>query len=31
LLTTRPSLVYYIRAIEEELGVKVNFDLVKTK
>ncbi|WP_232074084.1 hypothetical protein [Spirosoma aureum] len=31
LLTTRPSLVYYIRAIEEELQVKVNFDLVKTK
>ncbi|ADB41884.1 hypothetical protein [Spirosoma linguale] len=23
--------IYYIRAIEEELGVKVNFDLVKTK
>jgi len=31
LLTTRPSLVYHIRAVEEELGVKVNFDLVKTK
>lgn len=25
------STIYYIRAIEEELGVKVNFDLVKTK
>jgi CRISPR/Cas system Type II protein with McrA/HNH and RuvC-like nuclease domain len=31
LLMTRPSLLYFIRAIEEELGVKVNFDLVKTK
>ncbi|GAB4023021.1 hypothetical protein GCM10028808_72270 [Spirosoma migulaei] len=30
LLKTRPSLVYYIRALEEELGIKVNFDLVKT-
>lgn len=30
LLITRPSLVYFIRALEEELNVKVNFDLVKT-
>lgn len=30
LITTRPSLVYFIRALEEELGIKVNFDLVKT-
>ncbi|GAB3952553.1 hypothetical protein GCM10028805_34800 [Spirosoma harenae] len=29
LVMTRPSLVYFIRAIEEELQVKVNFDLVK--
>jgi hypothetical protein len=31
LLITKPSLVYYIRAIEEELNVKVNFDLLTTK
>ena len=30
LLGTRPSLIYFIRAIEEELQVKVNFDLMKT-
>ncbi len=26
-----PEGVYFIRAIEEELNVKVNFDLIKTK
>ncbi|MCC5613269.1 hypothetical protein LC612_42975 [Nostoc sp. CHAB 5834] len=31
LLITKPSLVYFIRAVEEELNVKVNFDLLKTK
>ncbi|SOD88207.1 hypothetical protein [Spirosoma fluviale] len=31
LLITDPDGLYFIRAIEEELGVKVNFDLVKTK
>ena len=30
LIMMRPSLVYFIRALEEELQVKVNFDLVKT-
>ncbi len=30
LLLIRPNLVYFIRAIEEELDVKVNFDLLKT-
>lgn len=30
LLVTKPSLVYFIRALEEELNVKVNFDLLKT-
>ena len=30
LLMTKPSLVYFIRALEEELNVKVNFDLLKT-
>lgn len=29
LLTTRPSLVYFIRALEEELNVTVNFDLLQ--
>lgn len=31
LLQTDPDGLYFIRAIEEELNVKVNFDLVKTK
>lgn len=31
LLLLYPEGVYFIRAIEEELGIKVNFDLVKTK
>lgn len=31
LLITRPSLVYHIRAFEEELNVKVNFDLLEIK
>lgn len=31
LLTTRPSLVYFIRAVQEELNVKVDFDLIKHK
>ncbi|GAB3785076.1 hypothetical protein GCM10028818_46180 [Spirosoma horti] len=31
LIVDYPEGVYFIRAIEEELGVKVNFDLVKTK
>lgn len=31
LLVMRPSLIYFIRAIEEELNVKVNFDLLQTK
>lgn len=31
LLVTKPSLIYFIRAIEEELRVKVNFDLLKTR
>jgi len=31
LLKTRPSLVYFIRAIQEELHIQVNFDLLKTK
>ncbi len=31
LLKSRPMLVYYIRAIQEELQVRVNFDLLKTK
>jgi hypothetical protein len=30
LLAIRPSLVYFIRAVEEELNVKVNFDLLTT-
>ncbi|AQG80925.1 hypothetical protein [Spirosoma montaniterrae] len=29
LIRSRPTLVYFIRAIEEELGVTVNFDLLK--
>ncbi|MBD2701030.1 hypothetical protein IC229_10325 [Spirosoma sp. BT702] len=31
LLQTDPDGLYFIRAIEEELNVKVNFDLAKTK
>jgi uncharacterized protein (TIGR02646 family) len=31
LLRTRPNLVYFIRALEEELAVTVNFNLAKTK
>lgn len=31
LLVTKPNLIYFIRAIEEELRVKVNFDLLKTR
>lgn len=31
LLVTRPSLVYFIRAVQEELNVKVDFDLIKHK
>jgi hypothetical protein len=31
LLSIRPSLVYFIRAIEEELNVEVSFDLIETK
>ena len=31
LLKIRPMLVYFIRAIQEELQVRVNFDLLKTK
>lgn len=30
LLLMRPNLVYFIRTLEEELQVKVNFDLLKT-
>ena len=29
LLVGRPNLIYFIRAVEEELNVKVNFDLLK--
>nr|WP_293837330.1 hypothetical protein [uncultured Arsenicibacter sp.] len=31
LICMRPMLVYFIRAIEEELNVTVNFDLIQTK
>jgi hypothetical protein len=31
LLSIRPSLVYFIRAVQEELNVKVDFDLIKHK
>ncbi len=30
LLLTKPSLIYFIRALEEEFSVTINFDLLKT-
>lgn len=30
LISSKPSLVYFIRALEEELNINVNFDLLKT-